>query len=190
MNIFIHALVWKKEEFHSNSYTNFISEIINIDFWQIWHFHVRVTERVGLKRKFSIIFMQTVGRFNTLTTSYTGILTLAKLKCFMSKDLSTKTQSCTAANKTRRHSEYGIRNIVCKVCLRKSLIKRLIFDDSDEIEVRLPCCWSVLIFWNTYGSYLTQTFNSQTLMITYNDLRSLIIIFNNFQSKKPSSQKI
>ena len=34
-----------------------------------------------------IIFMQTEGRFDMWVTSYTGILTLAKLKFFMSKDL-------------------------------------------------------------------------------------------------------
>ena len=44
---------------------------------------------VGLK--LSIIFMQTVGRVNMLMTPYTSILPLAKLKCFMPKDLSTKT---------------------------------------------------------------------------------------------------
>ena len=46
-------------------------------------------------------------------TPYTGIVTLAKVKYFMSKDLSTKT-SCTAANNTRRHSERGTRNIATK----------------------------------------------------------------------------
>ena len=34
-----------------------------------------------------IIFMQTEGRFDMWVTSYTGILTLAKLKFLMSKDL-------------------------------------------------------------------------------------------------------
>ena len=45
-----------------NSCTNFISEVINIDFWQIWHFDVKDTGWVGLE--LSIIFMQTVGRFD------------------------------------------------------------------------------------------------------------------------------
>ena len=68
---------------------------------------------VGLE--LSIIFTQTVGRFDLRVTPYTGILTLAKLKYFMSKDLSTKTvQNCTAVNNTRRHSERGTRNIACK----------------------------------------------------------------------------
>ena len=48
-------------------------------------------------------------------TLYTGILTFAKLKYFMSKDLSTKTLwSWTAPNNTKRHSEHGTRSIVCK----------------------------------------------------------------------------
>ena len=71
------------------------------------------TRSVGLELQ--IIFMQTVGRFDMSATPYTGILILAKLKYFMSKDLSTKTlSSFTAANNTRRHSEHGTRNIVCK----------------------------------------------------------------------------
>ena len=49
-----------------------------------------------------------------MSDSLQGILTLVKLKYFISKDLSTKTlESCTAANDTR-HSERGIRNTVCK----------------------------------------------------------------------------
>ena len=41
---------------------------------------------------------------------------MAKLKYSMSKNVSTKIlQSCTAANNTKRHSEYGKGNIVCKV---------------------------------------------------------------------------
>ena len=51
-------------------------------------------------------------------------------------------------------------------------------------------CWTVLTFWNTSSGYLTQTFNSQTLrgdlIIAFNNL---IIVFNNFQSKQPSTQK-
>ena len=45
--------------------------------------------RVGLELSF--ILMQTIGRFDMWVTPYTGIQTLAKLKYFMSKDLSTKT---------------------------------------------------------------------------------------------------
>ena len=37
----------------------------------------------------NIIFTQAVGRFDMRVTPYTGILTLAKLKYFMSEDLST-----------------------------------------------------------------------------------------------------
>ena len=51
--------------------------------------HVEGTGWVGLE--LSIIFMQTAGRFNMWLTTYTGILTLAELRFFMSKDLSTKT---------------------------------------------------------------------------------------------------
>ena len=87
--------------------------------------------------------MQTVGRFDMWLAPYTGILTLVKLKYFMSKDLSTKTlQSCTAANNTKRDSERGTRNIVWKrlnqICLYKNFIKIWIFDDSDETEISLP----------------------------------------------------
>ena len=78
-------------------------------------------------------------------------------------DLGTKTLwSCTNA---RRHSKHGTRNRVQKLKqIYKTLIKRLNFDDSDEIEIRLPYCWTALTFWNTSGSYLTQTFNSLTLV--------------------------
>ena len=55
-----------------------------------------------------------VGRFDMWVTPYTGILTSARQEYFMSKGLSTKTLSCTAANNTKRHSEHGTRNIVCK----------------------------------------------------------------------------
>ena len=99
MHLFIYAIVWKKEKLHYNSYTNFISEVVNIDFWQIWHFDVKGTGWVVLE--LSIIFMQIVRRFDMWVTPYIAILTLAKLKYFMSKDLGTKTLwSCTAANNT------------------------------------------------------------------------------------------
>ena len=39
-----------------------MSEVINIDFWQIWHFDVKGTGWVDLER--SIIFTQTVARFD------------------------------------------------------------------------------------------------------------------------------
>ena len=32
MHVFIYAFVWKKEKLHKNSFTTFISEVINIDF--------------------------------------------------------------------------------------------------------------------------------------------------------------
>ena len=88
-------------------------EVMNIDFPQIWHFEVKGTGWVGLE--LSIISTQNVGRFYLWVTRSTGILTLAKLKYFMSKILSAKTLlSCTSANNTRRHSEHRTINIVCK----------------------------------------------------------------------------
>ena len=90
MHWFIYTIVWKKEKLHQNSYTNFISEVVNIDFWQIWHFNVKVAGWVALELEISIIFMQSLGRFQMWVTPYTSILTLAKLKYFMSKELSTK----------------------------------------------------------------------------------------------------
>ena len=89
MDSLIYAPVWEKEKLHQNSYTSFISEAINIEFWQTWHFEMKGTGWVGLE--LSIIFTQTVGRFDMWVTLYRGILTLAKLKYFMPKDLSTKT---------------------------------------------------------------------------------------------------
>ena len=90
MHWFIYTIVWKKAKLHQNSYTNFISEVVNIDFWQIWHFNVKGAGWVGLELEISIIFMQSLGRFQMWVTPYTSILTLAKLKYFMSKELSTK----------------------------------------------------------------------------------------------------
>ena len=86
IHFFIYTLVWKKENFHS--YTNLISEVININFWQIWHFDVTGTGWVDLE--LSIIFTQTVWRFDMWVTPYMIVLTFAKLKYFMPKDLSTK----------------------------------------------------------------------------------------------------
>ena len=79
----------KERKAPSKFLPNFVSGVINIDFWKIWHFDVKGTGWVGLE--LSIIFTQVMGRFDMCVTPYTGILTLAKLKYFMSKDLSTKT---------------------------------------------------------------------------------------------------
>ena len=84
-NIFVYALIyafiysctWVKEKLHWNSYTNFISEVINIDFRQIWHFDMKGTGWVGLER--CIIFTQTMWSFDMWVVPYTGILKLAKL---------------------------------------------------------------------------------------------------------------
>ena len=67
-NLFVYALIYaliywsRKKKLHYISYTNFIFEVINIDFWQIWHFDVKVTRWVGLQ--LSVILTQTVGRFD------------------------------------------------------------------------------------------------------------------------------
>ena len=82
MHLFMHLCERKK------SFIKFIYEVVNFDFQQIWHFDVKGTGLVGLE--LSIIFVQTEGTFDMWVTPYTGILILAKLKYFMSKDLSTK----------------------------------------------------------------------------------------------------
>ena len=61
----------------------------NIDFRQIWNFDVKGAGWVGLE--LSVLLTQTVARFDIWVTPYTDILILAKLRYFMSKDLSTKT---------------------------------------------------------------------------------------------------
>ena len=61
MHLLSDALLWK---FYYIFYINFISEVINIDFWQIWYFDVKDTVWVGLQ--LSAILMQTVGRFNIM----------------------------------------------------------------------------------------------------------------------------
>ena len=45
-----------------NSYTNFIPEVININFLHIWHFEVKGTWWVGLE--FGVILTQAVGRLD------------------------------------------------------------------------------------------------------------------------------
>ena len=52
----------RKKSFIKNLYTYFISEVIDIDFWQIWHFDGKGTGWVGLE--LSIILTQTVERFD------------------------------------------------------------------------------------------------------------------------------
>ena len=52
----------RKKSFIKISTLVFISEVINIDFWQIWHFGVKGTGWVILE--LCIIFMQTEGRFD------------------------------------------------------------------------------------------------------------------------------
>ena len=91
----------------------------------------------------SIIFTQTVGRlFNMWVTPYTGIIILAKLKYFMSKK---DKETFRAWNKRYRLKSLN------QIGLYKTLLKRWIFDDSDETEIKLPLlnCLNVLeyIWW-------------------------------------------
>ena len=68
---------------------------------------------------------------------------------------------------TRTHSEWGWdEKLSAKVNpdMFKALIKRWIFDASDKIEIRLPCCWTVLKFWNVSGGLLVQTYILWTLL--------------------------
>ena len=63
MHVFIDALCErKKEKLHYISYANFILGVININFWQIWHFDIMDTWWVGLQLR--IILTKTVGRFD------------------------------------------------------------------------------------------------------------------------------
>ena len=47
INYWVYALIYlrtcKREKFHHISYTNFMFEVININFWQIWHLDVKST---------------------------------------------------------------------------------------------------------------------------------------------------
>ena len=65
----------------------------------------------------------------------------------------------------RRNSEHGARHRLQsqRLNIYKTLIERWIFDDSDEIEIRLLWYWTFLTFWNISRGFLTQTFNSWSL---------------------------
>ena len=58
MHLIIYLPVRKKEKLNQNSGTSSLSEVINIDFWQIFHIHVKGTGQVGLE--ISAILTQTV----------------------------------------------------------------------------------------------------------------------------------
>ena len=62
MDLFIDTFVWKKEKLYYVSYSNFIFEVININFQQICDFEMKDTRWMGLQ--LIIILMQTVGRFD------------------------------------------------------------------------------------------------------------------------------
>ena len=53
----------RQKSFIIFSTLTFKFEVININFWQIWHFDVKDTGQMGLQ--ISVILTQTVGRFNT-----------------------------------------------------------------------------------------------------------------------------
>ena len=72
LHLFIDACVQKNEKPHYISYTNFIFEVKNITFWQIWHFDVKEAGWVGLQ--LSIILIQTVGRSDMWVAPNYGIL--------------------------------------------------------------------------------------------------------------------
>ena len=59
IHLFIDALVWDKEKF---PYTNFLFEVININFWQIWYFDVKGTG--WLVVILNVILAQAVGKFD------------------------------------------------------------------------------------------------------------------------------
>ena len=55
----------RKKSFIRNSYANFISEVITIDFWLNWHFDVKgggggFGGGGGLELELSIVFIETV----------------------------------------------------------------------------------------------------------------------------------
>ena len=56
-----------------------------------------------------------------------------------------------------------------------------------EIEIRPPCCWTVLTFWNISVGYLTQTFNSLNLRLRIQNIFE--IIFFNFWVIKTSPKR-
>ena len=72
------ALVWKNEKLRPNSHTNFISEVINIDFWRIWHFDVKGTGWVDLEH--TVILTQSVRRFDMSVTPLFCLKTWASFK--------------------------------------------------------------------------------------------------------------
>ena len=59
IHLFIDALVCDKKKF---PYTNFLFEVININFWQIWYFDVKGTG--WLVVILNVILAQTVGKFD------------------------------------------------------------------------------------------------------------------------------
>ena len=106
-----------------------------------------------------------------------SILTLIKLKYFMSQDLGTSKTwykySCTVNNPhlviylilniTTYKEAFWVWNKKSSAKIKPDITK--LDYDSDKIEIRLPCCWTLTTFWNISSGYLTQTFNSWTLRV-------------------------
>ena len=73
------------------SFIKIFSLILYLKLWTLVYGRFGIlTWLGGLVWNLAVILTQTVGRFDMWVTPYTGILTLAKLKDYMSKDLSTK----------------------------------------------------------------------------------------------------
>ena len=68
-----------------------------------------------------------------------------------------------------RHSEHGTRSRVelFQLGIYKTLIKRLIFDDSDEIKMRIHCYRPFSTFWNISGDRCSQAFYSWRRQSSY-----------------------
>ena len=144
-------------------------EVINIDFTHIWHFEAKSTGWVGLE--LNVILTQTVGRFDMWVTHYTSILTLAKLKYFMSKDLVLRHYKLVLLLITQGEIQ-SIEQEILSAKVKpdpKTLQNYTKLWLKDEFLMTLMKqrlgfhCWTVLTFWNLSGGYVTQFFNSQTL---------------------------
>ena len=84
---------------------------------------------------------------------YYNILTLTKLKYFMTYT--------TAANEDMfwaRNNKSSAKGLETTIYIHKMLIKRWIFDYSDEIEIGFLFTNFYLIFWNMFGGLCTQVF--------------------------------
>ena len=95
---------------------------------------------------------------------YYSILSLTKLNYFMPYKIKLQLEVAEILS--------GEREIVSKKIL-EVLIKRWIFDGSDETEIVLPFYRSISAFWNIFSGFATQTFHSchgHGLEVTWNHL--------------------